>query len=190
MDALTPEFKQFLPRVRMLPAEMLAVHWVASRMREVDRREVFAGRLTSPEALTIDVMTVPGFVDIAWRDVTPCAVVGGREAWPGVWNVWCWGTDDWFSVKLTVTRHIIRTLIPAIVKSGGWRGQCYSHEDHHEAHAWLKWLGFECEGTMREFGRDGSDFFMFGWRVSRNMHGRYADYAEVFNQAHSDGRPT
>ena len=162
-----------MARVTRHPPTLMSVAYVAHHMREIDRREVFAGRFNAADALAIDVLAVPGFVDVIWLDTTPAAVVGGRELWPGTWSVWAWGTDDWPRVQITLNRHIIRTLIPSIIKRGGWRGQCYSHEDHTEAHAWLKWLGFEHEGTMRQFGRDGSDFLMFAWRARDDVLRRW-----------------
>lgn len=158
------------PRVHMERPTLMSLAYIAHNMREIDKREVFAGRYTDPDALAIDALTVPGFTDIAWLDALPVAAIGGREQWPGVWNVWCWGTDSFARVKFTLSKHIIRTLVPAMINNGGWRGQCYSHEDHAEAHAWLEWLGFEREAVMRQFGRDGSDFFLYVWRHD-HVHG-------------------
>lgn len=153
------------PRVRMERPTLMSLAYIAHHLREVDQREVFAGRYTDPDALAIDALTVPGFTDVVWLDALPVAAIGGREQWPGVWNVWCWGTDEFPKVKLTLTRHILRTLVPAMIAQGGWRGQCYSRHDHTESHAWLEWLGFEREAVMRQFGRDGSDFYLYVWRA-------------------------
>jgi len=156
-----------LPRVRMCAPTLASMTYVTNHLREIDRREVFAGAITHPDTLAIDAVSASGFIDVAWLDAMPVAAVGGRELWPGVWSVWCFGTDDWFKVKLAITRHIIRALVPSMLKAGGWRGQCLSHEDHVEAHDWLLWLGFEREAVLRQYGRDGSDFHMFAWRLSR-----------------------
>jgi len=172
VNALTP----LVPTAPfMAPPDLMALAYIANNLREVDKREVFAGRITTPEQLTIEAFQTTGLCDVAWVHGRPAAAVGGRELWRGVWSVWAWGTDDWHDVKFTLTRHIIRTLVPAMLAHGGHRGECYSHEDHHEAHAWLEWLGFTCEGRLREYARDRSDFLIYAWR-------RHADVLQFWGR--------
>lgn len=153
----------------MAPPDLMALAYIANNLREVDKREVFAGGITTPDQLAVQAFQTIGFCDVAWVHGRPAAAVGAHEKWRGVWSVWAWGTDDWPDVKLTLTRHIIRTLVPAMLHNGGHRGECYSNEEHHEAHAWLEWLGFVCEGRLREYARDRSDFLIYAWRAQGHV---------------------
>ena len=147
----------------MMPADLMSMLWITHHLREVDKREVFAGRFSNGDDLAIDVVRVPGFVDVCWLGDKPAAAIGGRELWPGVWSVWAFGTDEWPRVKYTLTRHVVQHLVPAMLRQGGRRATCESHASHVEAHRWLEWLGFEREAVLRGHGRDGSDFYLYAW---------------------------
>jgi hypothetical protein len=154
----------------MLPADVMSMAYITHRLREADRIECFCGRLNTADALAIDAMAVPGFVDVCWLAGAPVAAIGGRQLWPGVWSVWAFGTDDWPRVIHTLTKHTIRYLVPAMLNLGGHRAECATHVDHHEAHAWLEWLGFEREALMRGHGRNGEDFYLYSWRRAQDVH--------------------
>lgn len=157
MNAILPQ-KPF-----MAPPDLMALAWIANNLRECDAKECFNGAIATPERLAIAAYQTTGFCDVAWVDGKPAAAVGGQPLWPGVWSAWAWGTDDWHKVRLLITRHILRKLIPAMLEAGARRGECASHEEHHEAHSWLEFLGFKCEGRLRGYGRDGSDFLLYAW---------------------------
>jgi hypothetical protein len=180
----------------MLPADLMSMAYIAHRLREADRVECFAGRLTTPDALAMDVMAVPGFIDVCWLSGAPVAAIGARQLWSGVWSVWAFGTDDWHRVTHTLTKHVIRFLFPAVLNLDGHRAECASHVGHHEAHAWLEWLGFEREALMRGHGRNGEDFYLYSclrgshdvpkqWGRRRNEH-RSDRLSETTGRASSD----
>jgi hypothetical protein len=166
----------------MAPPDLMALTWIASHLREADKRECFAGPITAPEQLAIHAFQQPGICDVAWVHGEPAAAIGAAQRWPGVWSVWAWGTPLWHDVRLLITRHALRTMIPTLLAQGGHRGECASHEEHHEAHAWLEFLGFTCEGRLRGYARDRSDFLLYAWIKEnadvlrrRRRHGQFAD---------------
>ena len=151
-------------KVSILPPNLMALTYVAHNLREADADEVFACAIPGPDILAMNTLGCGPMQWMAWTDQTPVASWGGHEVWPGVWSVWMFATEFWPDVALSVTRHIKREMIPALIERGGHRGQCVSAADHKTAHAWLVSLGFEREGTLRNYGRRCQDFIQFAWR--------------------------
>jgi hypothetical protein len=140
------------------------VFQVARNMREWDRKEIFACRWNDdPDEVAADVLRVPGFSWVAYHGETPAAVIGAMPMWPGVWNLFAFGTDEFPRVVITLSRHVLRFMIPAIKNQGGHRGQCHSIEGHDDAHRWLSSLGAKTEPMIRGFGRNRENFIPFVW---------------------------
>lgn len=139
--------------------------YVASHMRADDKMEVFATRWNDdPAALAADAMN-PVLTPFAWiaSKENPIAAIGAYPAWPGVWNIWMFATDEFPKISLSLSKFVKRRFMPRL-KEVGHRGQCYSHEDHHNAHRWLEAMGGEREGTLKAFGKDGKDFHIYAWQ--------------------------
>lgn len=143
---------------------LLALAYISMNLRAEDADEIYAGAITGPDMLAGETMRTGGVHWIAWVDNTPVASFGGHQAWPGVWNIWMWATDNWPKVALSVTRHIKRVMIPELVRRGAHRGQCASAVGHTTAHAWLESLGLKSEGVLSGYGRQQQDFLMYAWR--------------------------
>lgn len=141
-----------------------AVLHVAERMREWDRREIFAARWNDdPFPLAAECMTYGEFTWIAALD-EPIAFIGAAPMHPGVWSVLMFATDDFRRIRLSLTKHVVRVMIPALVEIGAHRAECHSLEGHDDAHDWLKLLGAQREGVRPGFGKNGEDFVCFSWR--------------------------
>jgi hypothetical protein len=156
--------------VELCPAEEGPLFYIIAHMRECDRREIFCTRWDDdPASLADDCMNVIGRANsltvLATLDREPVAVLGAVETWPGTWDVWCFGTDQFEKVAFTLTKYVRRTLIPALLVRGLRRGHCRSLADHVKAHAWLRELGAksEDERPMKSWGKNGEDFVMFEW---------------------------
>lgn len=139
--------------------------YLAHNMREWDRREVFATRWDDdPNILAMDVMRWGSFAHVAWSGNRPVAAIGAIEAWPTVWSVWMFGTDEFPKVGLGLTRFVRNTMIPAIISKGARRGECKSIEGHDEAHRWLESLGAVREGApLQNYGKQGETFHTYVW---------------------------
>lgn len=134
-------------------------------MREWDRREVFATRWDDdPNILAMDTMRWGNLTRVAWNGERPVAVIGAIEIWPTVWSVWMYGTDEFPSVGLGVTRFVRDTLIPEIIGAGFRRAECKSLEGHTDAHRWLEALGARREGEpLLNYGKRGETFHTYVW---------------------------
>lgn len=150
-----------------------AALYVCLNLRPEDRREIYALRNDdNPVLLAHHVTRAAVLSDLAWVATwqgRPAAVLGAYELWPGVFEAFAFGTDDWPHVALALTRHGLRTLGPALRERGAHRFQAHSHADHHEAHRWLQSLGARFEAALPCFGRDGSTYHLYAWTDADNV---------------------
>jgi len=136
-------------------------------MREADQAEIYGMRShDNPMQLAKEVVIAATFgkAAVAKHNGLPAAVVGVSPIWPGVWEAWAFGTDDWQKCAVSVTRYALGVLRPFILSRGAHRMHCASRIDHTEAHRWLQVLGAKPESILSGYGRDGSDYIMFAWR--------------------------
>jgi hypothetical protein len=152
--------------MRVQPLALRAVLDVAERMRESDRREVYAmcwPGADTPEALAMEVMRVSRFgATIHTADGQAQAALGLAPVLPGVFSAWMFATDRWREVWRTAARHARDVMRPTAEAAGMWRAQCHSAADHPDAHAFLRWVGFRAEGVPVPLGRGREMFIPFG----------------------------
>jgi len=150
------------PRLVNLDYEDL--RFITARLREWDRKEIFATRWDDdPDRLAQDALSYGDFAWVAKKD-EPIAAIGAAPLWPGVWSMWCFGTDRFDEIGQYLTKHAVRVMIPALKLLNYRRLECRSIEGHTKAHRWLEFLGAEVEGINREYGRNGEDFRVYVWR--------------------------
>jgi len=119
---------------------------------------------------------MPGFLDLAERSpYTYSMVKDGRvvtcmgcfQLWNGVWEIWQIPSiyvPQYAKDYCVTIRGILDTAARRI---NIWRMQTVSPAD--ELHdRWMKFIGFECEGTFKEYSRFKQDFRMW---VRRYEHG-------------------
>ena len=105
--------------VTIQPATFMDLAYVATNMRDWDRREIFATlRVTQPVDFAELTMRVSDLAWIVYRDQEPVIAFGAGEMWSGVWNVWAFGTDKFSKAGLTATR-LMRRVIPEIMRERG-----------------------------------------------------------------------
>lgn len=145
--------------------------FVIERMRDWDRREVFATRFDDDETALLREMSVGALHGqqawIAGRDDCPVAVYGHLPLWPGVWSMWLVATDNFRSIGKSMTRQVRDVILPALFGAGAHRLECRSMEGHSDAHRWLELLGARREATHRGYGRGGEDFHLYVWEAAR-----------------------
>lgn len=139
---------------------------VIANMRPMDREEIFA--TMNPEAgddyllMRIDRLEGPCWMACT-DDGEPVALYGCAFLWEGVGSMWFFATKKITEIGFPVTKHIVRSIIPALWKAGFHRLECRSMEGHVDAQRWLKTLGAKHEGVLRRYGRDKQDFHCFTW---------------------------
>lgn len=144
--------------------------YILRNLRAADREEIFATRWSDdPNSLVDDCMMVAArptsYTVMAGLAGKPIAVLGAVEPWPGCWDVWCFGTDDFNKIAFSLTKHIRRVMIPMLLARGLRRAHCRSLSTHAKAHAWLHDLGARQtdDRVMRGWGKNGESFIMFEW---------------------------
>lgn len=138
---------------------------VASNMRAMDRREIYATRWNDdPKELAASCMNpvVKEFAKVAFWGKVPVAAIGAAPIWPGVWSVWMFATDDFPKVSLSLHRYVVNTFAPTL-RRHCHRAECRSLAAHTEAHRWLTSLGAAQEATLLGFGKNREDFHVFAW---------------------------
>jgi hypothetical protein len=151
------------------PISAAAVTWLCCNMRAIDAREIYGLRNHSnPDLLAREILIAAtwGKAAIAEVDGRPASIVGVNPLWAGVWAIWSFGTEDWPKAAISITKYGIRVLRPYIMDRGAHRLQCESRIDHIDAHRWLTACGATVEGTLRGYGRDGTDYLQFAWTRS------------------------
>lgn len=140
------------------------VRHVAGNMREWDRREIFSTRLDDDvDAFAVDVLAAGPVSWVAGLPDEPIAVFGCAPMWPGVWSMWLFATDNFGQIGISVTRLIVRSIVPMLFEGGAHRLEARSMEGHTDAQRWLKLIGARREATLKGYGRDGSDFHTYTW---------------------------
>lgn len=157
-------------RVDLVPICDLELLQIVENMRQQDFDEIFCTRWNcNPLELVHDLMAVinrpSSITRVACLDGRPVAVIGAVEPWPGLWDVWCFGTNDFDKVALSLTKYVRRIFIPTMLERGLRRAHCRSMVGHDKSHAWLRELGAEPEDerSLPNWGRFGEDFVMFVW---------------------------
>lgn len=102
---------------------------------------------------------------VAWHKGRPAGVIAYTQiGWPGVWEVWAFGTNDFKAVAIDLLRWGRKEAVVILDEIGGHRCQCDSRVGHDEAHTMIKALGGRPEGLpMQGYGKDGSSYQRFVW---------------------------
>jgi len=154
--------------MRMSAFEIGAVRHVAKRMRASDREEIFATRWNDdidPFLKDCEIAAAMGGAWVAHAD-EPVAVIGVSEMHPHVWSAWMFATDKFDIVGRMVTKFTVRVIIPGMLRRRAHRVECRTIASHATAHHWLDFLGGRREATLKKFGKNGEDFFIYASDLS------------------------
>jgi hypothetical protein len=155
----------------LLPIDLGSISYVCNNMRESDRLEIFGLRPhDSPMVLAYEIHSVlanNGRGRVAWHDGKPVAVIGFAEYWPGVWQVIMVGTNEFRYVAMDCIRWFRIQAAELMSLHGGRRLQCDSRVSQY-GQGFLQTLGAKPEGTMKRYGKDGSDYIRYVWLAGEN----------------------
>lgn len=159
--------------IRQAHAHPEMVHHIARNLREWDRREIFATRRDDdPDDLARDALACGRISWVAGKGDEPIAAFGCAPMWHGVWSMWLFATDKFPQIGISVTRLVVRTIVPMMIDAGAHRLEARSMEGHTDAQRWLEVIGAKREGgPLRGFGRDRQDFHVYTWDCSQEGHG-------------------
>ena len=154
--------------VSIVDARYADVVYVARNMRELDAEEIWpVTHARTPENLALGTVAGDGWKYVARFGAVPVATWGASRTRPKVVSVWMFATDRWPKVALTVTRHINRVVMPALIEDGCVRAECWTHANHHAAHKWLEILGAVREATVEDYGQNRVPYHCYSWTKTR-----------------------
>jgi hypothetical protein len=145
-----------------------AIEYISLNMRESDRVELFNIRpYDSPIQWAWDAnlaLKSLGRGRIAWWKGRPAGLFGFTEAWPGHWEVWMFGTDDYRNVAFDLLRWARKEANDILTVCEGRRLQADVREGHPDAHRLVRAMGAIPEGPpMQAYGKDGSAYQRYVW---------------------------
>lgn len=159
---------------------------VARNMRERDRAEIYATTYgADPTELARNAVATGDFRWGAYLDGRPVAMFGAYPRWPRVWTAWAFATDDFHRVAVSMTRHMLRFCMPALLASGAHRVDAMALASHRDSRSWMEITGARAEFTVENWGKNGEKFVQYVWT-------RQALHAAVKRQRRprrQDGRP-
>lgn len=153
-------------RIEIRPASFTDVDPIASRMREADRREVWAVGLLTPERALAESLR---FSNRAWTlliEDRPAAMWGcsSQSALTRTGSVWMLATDDLAIIPIRAvqeSRRSIKTMLQLFDVLVNW-----VDARNELSIRWLRWLGAEFDAP-RPFGALGLPFMRFEVRDVR-----------------------
>ena len=97
----------------------------------------------------------------AFTDEGILGAAGVVRVLPGNWEVWCYTTELFPKYGYRVHR-IAQRYLAAFEKRKEWRRfQCVVDSTHPVAVRWVRKLGFEREGILRQYGPEGQDYYQY-----------------------------
>ena len=135
-------------------------------MRQSDAEEIWPATFAE-NAETLAAYTPKSDAYVATQNTVPIAVWGASPLRPATVSVWMFATDHWPLVAKSVTAHIKRKLRHDLMDRDLVRAECWSHEDHVQAHRWLEVLGAVREATVEDYCANRAAYHCFSWTLTR-----------------------
>lgn len=110
--------------------------------------------------LTYQVMTNRCYT-VLDKDNVPLAIFGDNQINPKVVQLWAVISEDIKRYPIAFHKLVLRSLSEYLINSLEHRLQMTVREDFPAAIKWAKALGFHCEGRLKQYGVDGSDYLLF-----------------------------
>lgn len=155
------------PEIR--PGVLRDICFVASNLRDEDKREVFASaRLQSgTEAGAISFLSSPDWCWTAWLGDQPVAAfgvgLGNPVHQPHIRHGWLFGREGTRRCIPAITRFCVQEWPKRLISEGVTRVEVRSIDGHDIAQKWLLASRARYEGRMTGYGTDGEDFHLFAW---------------------------
>lgn len=149
-------------------ANIGSIYDIAMHMRERDYEECCAlSYADNRKDLATDIAK-------SWSSCDTTLVCGTKEVGAiaaftympmrnGVWSIGLIATDNFKLIHLSLTKLIIKSIIPALDNAGAHRVEAQSIAGYTTVHNWLKFLGLKEESVLKNFGKNGEDFLNFAY---------------------------
>ena len=154
--------------------------YVLAHCRARDRAEIEATCEYQVAATSIvDMLPVAVVSKILLHKGAPAALVMFHQLTPSALTVSMIATDDWPHVAMAAVKWGLRQAKPLLLALGYRRAECRAIDGHTDAIAFLRFLGFQIEARVPEFGRNGEAFVQLAWRLSDHMHSAESQLAKT-----------
>lgn len=107
------------------------------------------------------------FVDEPGEPLLLLCIGGVGIIHEGVGAAWLLPSIYIADYKVGFHRTITRLIDDIIRANDLHRVQCYVHKDFEKSKKWVKRMGFEAEGLLKQFGQDKADYYIYA-RVENN----------------------
>src|SRR5262245_28749131 len=151
--------------VRIEIATHDAVKYIAYHLREMDLRELTAmSAYVDPRPTLADrVMANALMCFIARNESAPISCWGMVPMWRGVGLAFAFGTDQWGSALLAMTKQVRGFMMRFLLENGYHRIECRSLASRPDVGRWLALFDAEQEAVLRGSGARGEDFILYRW---------------------------
>lgn len=145
-----------------------SIYDIALNMRERDYEECSAlsfceNRHELAEEIARSWSTSETTIICGTKEIGGIAVFTYMPLRKGVWNMGLVATDKFNKIHLSLTKLIIKSIIPTLDKAGAHRVEAQSIAGYSSVHNWLKFLGLEQESVIKGYGKNGEDFVNFAY---------------------------
>jgi len=149
--------------ITIVPGTFRDLSFIASRLREDDRREAEA-MIGPVHYIDLAAMHLRDVVYVALNDGNPVAAFGAnRIIGKHLWAAWSWGSDGIGKAVPAITRFVRNEMIPELISYGAHRVEARALASHTMARKWLKMMGATERCELPMFGIGGETFVLFDW---------------------------
>ncbi len=99
------------------------------------------------------------FTGFAEDKIIGCA--GILPLWDGVGHAWVVMGKDYKKHRIWIHKQVKSMFFKIAVGMGFQRVQANVQADFYDALRWIEALGFTCESTLKRYGPDGKDHYMY-----------------------------
>lgn len=168
--------------IDIVPANIRDYTYIASNMRDEDRREIFCQlpeEATSRDVAIFSLNYASHAYTVRLRGRNVAAVGATQLSVCGsVYSAWAWGTKELNRVAPRIGRYFLSVIAPKLIVDGCRRVEVRSIEGHDMAHRWLTTLGARCESRMQDYGRNGELFLLYSFTLTDLKRCGYSSMAE------------
>lgn len=143
--------------------------FVCANLRAEDVRELSVTRndLDIPSRLATAAWCAK-YRRCAYRDGEPTFAFGMSAVTHDHGQVWGFGTKHTRKVIKPVTKFIIRTMVPDMLREGLTTVQALGHPENRISTRWLGYLGFKAIANLSGIGAGGEDLYL--WVTTADEH--------------------
>jgi hypothetical protein len=158
--------------MRIEPATLAKIQYVAEHLRDADRKEFSVTRSpTNLVSIAVDAW-IADVSKVALTDDGDPAFVFGFHVVEREARIWGFGTERAPEVATGVTKHCLAYMMPLLLSLDIDRAACFVHAGNDLSKRWLSFLGFVPEATVSDIGPEREDLILYARGRNAERHPR------------------